>query len=136
MQLSLNGTIRHHRLPDPFAQRVVGGQASKAIAFFSENVARRLVGQQNVPVDPNARHRVGVQLKELGKFLNSLFAEAAADFLATNVGHALHHAEVEGLEKSRQRVLAVDDTYDLPIAPNGNGHLAAADRIVHDIRPV
>ena len=136
MQLSLNGTIRHHRLPDPFAQRVVRGQASKAIAFFSENVARRLVGQQNVPVNPNARHRVGVQLKELGKFLDALFAEAPADFLATDVGHALHHAEVEGLEKSRQRVLAVDDTDDLPIAPNGNGHLAAADRIVHDIRPV
>ena len=115
---------------------MVGGQASKAIAFFSENVARRLVGQQNVPVDPNARHGIGVQLKELGKFLDALFAKAAADFLATDVGHALHHAEVEGLEKSRQRVLAVDHTYDLPIAPNGNGHLAAANRIVHDVRPV
>ena len=46
--------------------------------IFSENVARRLVGQQN-PVNPNARHGIGVQLKELGNS-GSLFAEAAADF--------------------------------------------------------
>ena len=116
-----------------FPKRVAGQDTSCLCACLPKHLDSSVIRKQNLPIVGNPRHGIWIQLEELGKLLNPLFAQAAPDFLAANVGDALHDPQVMWLEESLQRVFAVDHTNDVAIAQNWDGHLAASKGVVDNV---
>ena len=103
VHLKAGDRLTLHGLVQGRPQRMLGREPLPFLHFRAKRLPRSVVRQHHLPFQPQAHHRIGVDLEEPRKLRQALLPQTSAHFWP-DVGHVLKNLQMERLEKARHCV--------------------------------